>query len=55
MRIYSSEKSVDRTHQITLIPGGIAPVLTGMEELENNGNQNITEERKVFVIRDNGV
>ena len=48
---YWSDQSEDRTHNITLIPDGKAPEITGIEALENAGNINMTEESKNFVIK----
>ena len=47
---YWSDQSEDRTHNITLIPDGKAPVITGIEALENAGNIDMTEESRDFVI-----
>lgn len=47
---YWSDQSEDRTHSITLIPDGKAPVITGIEALENAGNIDMTEESRDFVI-----
>lgn len=47
---YWSDQNEDRTHSITLIPDGRAPVITGVEALENAGNIDMTEKSKDFVI-----
>ncbi len=49
-KIYESDIAVDKTHGITLIPDGEAPVIYGMEALEQAGNINMTEEEKQYVI-----
>lgn len=47
---YWSDQNEDRTHSITLIPDAEAPVITGVDALENAGNIDMTEESKDFVI-----
>ena len=47
---YWSDQNEDRTHSVTLIPDGRAPVITGVEALENAGNIDMTEKSKDFVI-----
>lgn len=47
---YWSDQTEDRTHGLTLIPDGKAPVITGIEALQNAGNIDMTEEKKDFVI-----
>jgi len=47
---YWSDQTEDRTHGLTLIPDGKAPVITGIETLQNAGNIDMTEEKKDFVI-----
>ena len=47
---YWSDQNEDRTHSVTLIPDGKAPVIIGVEALENAGNIDMTEESKDFVI-----
>ena len=47
---YWSDQDEDRSHSITLIPDGKAPVITGVEDLENAGNIDMTEESKDFAI-----
>ncbi len=49
-KIYESDMAVDITHGITLLPDGEAPVIHGMEALEQAGNINMTEEEKQYVI-----
>ena len=48
---YYSEENEDKQNAITLIPDAKAPVITGIEVLENAGNIDMTEESKDFVIR----
>lgn len=45
-----SDQAEDRTHGITMIPDAKAPVITGIEALQNAGNIDMTEESKDFVI-----
>ena len=47
---YWSDQDEDRSHSITLIPDGKAPVITGVEDLETAGNIDMTEESKDFAI-----
>lgn len=47
---YWSDQNEDRTHSVTLIPDGRAPVITGVKALENAGNIDMTEKSKDFVI-----
>ena len=47
---YWSDQNEDRTHSITLIPDGKAPVITGVDDLENAGNIDMTEASKDFAI-----
>lgn len=47
---YWSDQEEDSTHGITLIPDGKAPVITGIEALQNAGNIDMTEEKKDFII-----
>lgn len=50
-KAYWSDQNEDRTHALTLIPDAIAPVISGIEALENAGNIDMTEESKSFVIK----
>jgi hypothetical protein len=50
-KAYSSDTTEDKTNNIVMIPDGKAPVITGIDALENGGNINMTEESKDFVIR----
>lgn len=47
---YWSDQYEDQTHCITLIPDGKAPVITGVDALENAGNIDMTEASKDFAI-----
>lgn len=47
---YSSDENRDKENAIILIPDGQAPTVTGVSELENAGNIDMTEESKEFVI-----
>ena len=53
---YWSLETMDRSHGITLIPDAVAPVINGIEALEQAGNLDMTEESKSFTITaaDNG-
>lgn len=47
---YWSDHSEDQSHCITLIPDAKAPVIVGIEALENAGNIDMTEESKDFMV-----
>ena len=49
--IYSSDINEDKGNQITLIPDAKAPVITGINALENSGNIDMTEDSKTFEIK----
>lgn len=49
--IYYSDEAEDKLKGITLIPDAKAPVISGIEALENGGNIDMTEETKDFVIK----
>jgi hypothetical protein len=49
--IYSSDENQDKDNRIILIPDGKAPTVTGVAELENAGNIDMTEESKTFEIK----
>jgi len=53
---YWSLETMDKSHGITLIPDAVAPVINGIEALEQAGNLDMTEESKSFTITaaDNG-
>ena len=48
---YYSEEDEDKQNSITLIPDAKAPLITGIDALENAGNIDMTEDSKDFVIR----
>ncbi len=48
---YYSEEDEDKQNSITLIPDAKAPGITGIDDLENAGNIDMTEDSKDFVIR----
>ena len=45
-----SDETEDRSHGITLIPDGKAPVISGIEALQDAGNIDMTEESREFVV-----
>ena len=47
---YWSEEAADKSHGLTLIPDAVAPVIDGIEALENAGNIDMTDENKSFTI-----
>jgi len=49
--IYSSDENEDKSNQIILIPDAKAPTVTGVTELENAGNIDMTEGSKAFEIK----
>ena len=49
--IYSSDENEDKGNRILLIPDAKAPTVTGVSELENAGNIDMTEESRVFTIQ----
>jgi len=53
---YWSAETADRSHGITMIPDAVAPIIYGIEALENAGNINMTGGSKSFTITaaDNG-
>ena len=53
---YYSDENEDEQNSITLIPDAKAPLITGIDALENAGNIDMTKESKDFVIKatDNG-
>ena len=48
---YYSEESADQQHAITLIPDAKAPLIIGIDALENAGNIDMTEDSKDYMIR----
>lgn len=50
-KIYYSDEAEDKLKGITLIPDAKAPVISGIEALENGGNIDMTEATKDFVIK----
>ena len=49
--IYSSDETEDKSNRIILIPDAKAPTLTGVRELENAGNIDMTEDSREFYIQ----
>ena len=49
-KYFYSDEGEDKENAITLIPDGKAPVISGVDALENAGNIDMTEESKDFVI-----
>ena len=49
--LYSSDENKDKGNQIILIPDAKAPTVTGVTELENAGNIDMTEASKTFEIK----
>lgn len=49
-KTYFSDENADKGNRITLIPDAKAPVITGMDALEDAGNLDMTEDSKTFVI-----
>ena len=50
-KIHFSDENDDINNQIALIPDAMAPTVTGVTELENAGNIDMTDESKDFVIQ----